>query len=120
MAALDGISTIVIHCSDPATLSSFYRDATGWKETYADGTFVTLSDGASVQLGFQRVEGHRPPAWPGGPTSHHVDFRTADVGAAVDALVAAGAVKPEHQPGGADWTVVLDPEGNPFCVAPAS
>jgi hypothetical protein len=27
-----------------------------------------------------------------------------------------GATKPDHQPGGDTWVVLIDPEGHPFCV----
>ncbi|MEU8952746.1 hypothetical protein AB0C93_00420 [Streptomyces sp. NPDC048518] len=31
----------------------------------------------------------------------------------------AGAHKPEFQPGGEHWTVLLDPSGQPLCISQA-
>ncbi|MFD9520754.1 VOC family protein [Streptomyces sp. NPDC059979] len=40
-----------------------------------------------------------------------------DVEAAEQVLLAAGATKPDHQPGGQAWTVLLDPSGQPLCIS---
>ncbi len=40
-----------------------------------------------------------------------------DVQAAEKRLLALGATKPAHQPGGDHWTVLLDPSGQPFCIS---
>ena len=48
----------------------------------------------------------------------HLDVNTDDPAAHVEALLAAGATKVEDRTElGASWTVMLDPEGNEFCVA---
>ena len=38
-------------------------------------------------------------------------------GSAEAACVQLGATRPEHQPGGDRWRVMLDPAGHPFCLA---
>lgn len=110
------ISSIVLDCADPAALAAFYAKATGWRVTGSDADFATVEGGA-VPLAFQRVDGYRGPGWPGQDKHLHLDLRVTDVQVAVRELVALGATRPDHQPGGDDWTVLLDPEGHPFCVS---
>jgi predicted enzyme related to lactoylglutathione lyase len=113
------LASFVIDCSDPTKLAEFYRIATGWEVAHADADSAQLRDGGSVGLSFQRIEGYEGPAWPDKSKHYHLDLVTADVEASVRELCAAGAVKPEFQPGGGDWTVLADPEGHLFCVCPA-
>lgn len=70
-----------------------------------------------MQLGFQRVAGHRGPGWPGDGKHAHLDFAVPDVAATVATLLGLGASKPDFQPGEDKWTVLTDPEGHPFCLA---
>ncbi|MFI6737490.1 VOC family protein [Nonomuraea sp. NPDC050451] len=109
------LTSIVIDCADPAALASFYARATGWRITSDDPDFVTL-EGGPVSVGFQRIDGYQGPAWPDSGKHAHLDFTVADVEAAMKELAELGATVPDFQPGGSDWTVLLDPEGHPFCV----
>ena len=71
-------------------------------------------------LSFQRVDGFRPPEWPGQehPQQFHVDVTVDDVDAAETLVLALGATKHEQQPEDpeANWRVYLDPAGHPFCL----
>ncbi len=116
MPALANLATVILDCADPARLADFYSTVTAWPRTYADDDFVFIGDGG-VQLGFQRVEGYRPAGWPDPAKHAHLDFKVSDVDGAVAALCAAGATKPDFQPGDGNWLVLVDPEGHPFCVA---
>ncbi|MEV4357770.1 VOC family protein [Nonomuraea sp. NPDC049625] len=109
------LTSIVIDCADPAALASFYAQATGWRITPGDPDFVSL-EGGPVSVGFQRIDGYRGPAWPDSGKHAHLDFTVPDVEAAMKELADLGATVPDFQPGGGDWTVLLDPEGHPFCV----
>ncbi|WP_447006862.1 VOC family protein [Saccharothrix isguenensis] len=111
------LATIILDSADPAELAGFYTAATGWEPTYTDDTFVFIGDSGSVRLGFQRVADYQAPSWPDEGTHAHLDFSVPDVDQAVTTLVALGARKPEFQPGKDDWTVLLDPEGHPFCLS---
>jgi hypothetical protein len=112
---ITAISSIIFDSADPAALAAFYARATGGRVTDADPDFTTVGGGAA-ELSFQRVDGYRGPGWPA--AKHlHLDFRVADVATAVKELVDLGATLPDLQPGGEDWTVLLDPEGHPFCVS---
>ncbi len=46
----------------------------------------------------------------------HLDFSVVDLDESVERLKALGATKPDHQPGGEKWVVLIDPVGHPFCV----
>jgi predicted enzyme related to lactoylglutathione lyase len=116
MSALAEITTIVIDCADPGPLAEFYRTVTGWEITYRDNDCVQLGNGGRIQLGFQRVDGYRPPSWPDVAKHAHLDLKVNDLGRAVTEVVAVGATKPEFQPGGDEWVVLADPEGHPFCL----
>ncbi|MEV4477080.1 MULTISPECIES: VOC family protein [Nonomuraea] len=109
------LSSIVFDCADPVALAGFYAKATGWTRTDGDADFVTL-EGGPVSVSFQRVEGYQGPGWPNGGKHVHLDLTVPDVEAAKKELAALGAVVPEFQPGGDGWTVLVDPEGHPFCV----
>ncbi|WP_407547795.1 VOC family protein [Streptomyces sp. Pv4-95] len=60
------------------------------------------------------------PDWPADELPFHLDFVFPDRATAEERLPALGATKPAHQPGGAQWTVLLDPSGRPFCTHDAS
>ncbi|MFJ8581769.1 VOC family protein [Micromonospora sp. NPDC093277] len=117
MSALAEITTVVLDCADPGPLADFYRTVTGWEVTYRDEDCVHLGNGGPIQLGFQRVEGYRPPGWPDVAKHAHLDFKVTDLGHTVKELLGLGATKPEFQPGGDEWVVLTDPQGHPFCVA---
>ncbi|MET7338414.1 VOC family protein [Nonomuraea sp. NPDC005650] len=109
------LTSIVFDCADPAALASFYAQATGWRIAPGDADFVSL-EGGPVSVGFQRVDGYQGPGWPNGGKHAHLDFTVPDVEVAKKELAELGATVPGFQPGGADWTVLVDPEGHPFCI----
>ncbi|GAA3600806.1 VOC family protein [Nonomuraea rosea] len=109
------LSSIVIDCADPTALAAFYAKATGWQSTGGDADFAGL-EGGPVPVSFQRVDGYQGPGWPADGKHLHLEFKVSDVEAAKQELTALGATVPDFQPGGGDWTVLLDPEGHPFCL----
>ena len=47
----------------------------------------------------------------------HVDLATKSPEDEIERLVALGATRIEYREGnGSSWTVMLDPEGNEFCI----
>ena len=47
----------------------------------------------------------------------HVDLATKDPADEIERLITLGATKVEYREGhGSSWTVMLDPEGNEFCI----
>ncbi|WP_329287281.1 VOC family protein [Streptomyces sp. NBC_00691] len=116
------LTAVNLDCADPLALADFYHRATGWPlHPRSDGEFAGVGGGEDGPvLGFQRVDEHRPPTWPGRevPQQLHLDFDVDDLDEAVARLVEWGATVPEAQPRPDLWRVVLDPAGHPFCLSP--
>ena len=70
---------------------------------------------------FTRVAGYEGSGWPtsSAPKRYHLCLRAADMTAAVRRCLELGAGKPDFQPGGDRWTVLIDPSGHPFCLGKA-
>lgn len=112
------LENLSLDCRDPHRLGRFWAEATGATEiTNEPGMYearVTLRDDAYLDLCFG------PPSEPG-PTDNprlHLDLLGGpEQRQIVERLLALGATL-RDAPGDADlpWSVLLDPEGNPFCV----
>ncbi len=113
---------VVLDCLDPQTLSDFYIRLLGWSKGYDKDGFVIIGSKASnVDIGFQRNPDYVQPVWPEQDGKQqqmlHLDFavdasehqywvtHAVSLGAKV-----AGTQFSDH------WTVMLDPEGHPFCI----
>jgi len=110
---------ITLDCADPRALAEFYRQITGFEpHPKSSDDFAGLNREDGLVLGFQRVEGYRPPRWPDQtvPQQIHFDFRVDDLDRAEAELLALGAIKPWHQPAGDRGRVLVDPAGHPFCL----
>src|SRR5262249_47326069 len=55
---------VVIDCLDPKTLAAFYAELTGLETKYEDDDWVTLGQGDSVRIAFQRVADYQAPSGP--------------------------------------------------------
>lgn len=107
----------VVDCPDPAVLARFYGALLDWEWSVDDdGSWAQVQSGDRV-FHFQRVDGYRPPAWPGQETPQqvHLDVDVDDLDEAEIRTLALGATKHEHQPG-TSFRVFLDPAGHPFCL----
>lgn len=109
---------VILDCADPKALASFYHELTGWRVAFDVPGFVGLTGDSGADLGFQYVDGYQAPHWPGQdvPQQVHLDFTVEDLDAAERQAIDLGAVRPDHQPGGERWRVLLDPAGHPFCI----
>jgi uncharacterized protein YndB with AHSA1/START domain len=111
------VKAVVVDCASPATLGTFWAAATGYvlqgPQPAPEDPFVGLADprGEGPELGFQRV-----PEPKSGKNRLHLDLHVADVPAEVARLEALGARKAPGFPQSDTWVVMLDPEGNEFCV----
>jgi len=75
-----------------------------------DWAILIPESGAGIQLSLSKVSS--PKA-----RRHHIDLFADDQAAEVERLLALGATrKAWRYPAGADYVVLQDPEGNPFCV----
>ena len=116
MSVLNALGAVIIDCAD----NSRWPSSTGRPPAGRSVTATTTSSTSATdppQLALQRIEGYRPPAWPGPAKHAHLDFAVTDVEVAVKELLALGASRPDTQPGEGEWTVLIDPAGHPFCIA---
>jgi hypothetical protein len=113
------LCAVTLDCPDPLALAGFYEKATGLLPVAGSGEdFAGLRGPDGSFLGFQRVEGYRPPDWPGqlAPQQAHLDFEVDDLDLAETTLLQMGARKPDCQPNTGVWRVLIDPAGHPFCL----
>ena len=77
-------------------------------------------EGNGIKIGFGKVEGFRPAQWPdeAGVKRFHLDQQVDDLDEAAESRCAIGASQPDFQPGAGRWRVLLDPDGQPFCLSP--
>ena len=107
--------------ADPAGLAQFYAAALGWEVTYSDDSHGMV-EGNGIKIGFGKIEGFRPAQWPdeAGVKRFHFDLQVSDLDEATESLCGIGASQPDFQPGAGRWRVLLDPDGQPFClISPA-
>lgn len=110
----------VLSTRDPDALASFYERMLGWERFMHDADWVAIRPGDSgAALSFHVDREYVSPTWPSRPDAQqmmvHVDFVTDDLVAAVAHAIDCGAKKHPVQPG-ADETVMVDPDGHPFCL----
>ena len=113
------LAMVTLDCADPQAEAAFWAALLGWEKTYADENYGMLK-GPDHALGFGKVEGYKPPAWPNpnGSKQFHLDLAVDDIPAAEQRAVELGATVPHEQPG-ETWRVLLDPAGHPFCLTKA-
>ena len=125
------IGNVTFSCAEPVVLGKFWTAALGWPEEEIDKTFLQQLLDAGMdereltafyvtreapksrpRFLFQRRERSRPASYP-----IHLDFRTDDREQEVERLSGLGAtVEATKNDAGRAWTVMRDPESNPFCV----
>jgi catechol 2,3-dioxygenase-like lactoylglutathione lyase family enzyme len=113
------VGSIVIRCVRFEELVAFWQAALGYvpREPPEDG-WVVLTDpnGAGPNISFDRVAEGRLPRR-GELSRVHLDLYTADQPAEVERLLGLGATRFERDYGeGEDFVVLVDPDGNRFCV----
>ena len=125
------IGNVTFSCANPIPLGKFCAAALGWPDEPIDRGFIQQLLDAGMdereteafyvtretptsrpRFLFQRREKSRPESYP-----IHLDFRTDDREAELERLTALGATVQETKTDErATWTVMRDPESNPFCV----
>jgi predicted enzyme related to lactoylglutathione lyase len=107
---------LVLDCADPERLAGFWGPALGYVSLGTVGSYVALfPDGRpGPKLLLQKV-----PEAKVTKNRFHLDIEVADIHAEAGRLVALGATKVREEPcseHGSTWLLMLDPEGNEFCV----
>ncbi len=109
------IKYVTFDCTDPRRLAKFWSEVTGYRALAERDEFVALA--APDQRGVRGILFWQVPEPKTAKNRMHVDLATKDPHAEVERLVSLGAEKVEDREGnGTSWTVMLDPEGNEFCV----
>ena len=107
------IGSIVWGVQDIPRAVRFWSEALHYKLKYPaseDWAVLIPEDGDGIQLSLSLVSS--PKA-----RRHHIDLFTDDQEAEVNRLLALGAARKEcRYPPDADYVVLLDPDGNSFCV----
>lgn len=116
------LSMFNIDSEDPAALTAFYSRALGWEVTYADNDYGMITSETGATIGFGRIANFTSPPWPDpdGSKRYHLDLQVEDLDRATADLQELGATVAEFQPGEGKWTVMLDPQGHPFCLVAAA
>ena len=109
------IKYVTFDCHDPGRLSAFWSAVTGYERTTVRDDFAALAapDAPGVRgILFQKV-----PEPKSAKSRMHVDLASRDPEGEIEMLIGLGARKVAHHHGnGTSWTVMLDPEGNEFCI----
>ena len=125
------IGNVTFSAAEPVALGKFWAAALGWPDEEIDQGFIQQLLDAGMDEGettafsvtretptsrprflFQRREKSRPASYP-----IHLDFRTDDREAELARLTELGATVQETKTDDrATWTIMRDPESNPFCV----
>jgi predicted enzyme related to lactoylglutathione lyase len=125
------IGNVTFSCAEPIPLGQFWAAALGWPDEPIDEGFIQTLLAAGMdereresyyvtretptsrpRLLFQRREKSRPASYP-----IHLDLRADDRNAEIERLTGLGATVDETKSDAErTWTVMRDPESNPFCV----
>jgi hypothetical protein len=125
------IGNVTFSCAEPKRLGAFWTSALGWNEEVIDESFIKTLLAAGMDerqtdsfyvtresptsrpsFLFQRREKSRPASYP-----IHLDFRTDDRESEILRLTSLGAtVEQTKSDDERTWTIMRDPESNPFCV----
>ncbi len=117
MAAIAQLGAVSLDSSDPAGLSTCYRQMLDLEVYFESEGFVALK-GAGILLTMQKVDDYSPPDWPTGPAPKqiHLELSVDDLDRAETKALAVGARKADSQPNPEVWRVLLAPAGHPFCI----
>lgn len=107
------IGAIVWGVRDIPRAVAFWSSALSYQLKYPasdDWAVLIPKEGEGVQLSLTKTTSPKP-------RRHHLDLFADDQKAEAERLLALGATRKEWMyPAGADYLVLQDPDGNPFCV----
>lgn len=110
------LAAVVLDVADPVALAPFWAAATGWEVVRAEPQFASLRpvDGRGPWLELLRGEDEKA-----GKNRLHLDVAPGAGGdrqAEAARLCALGASSVDIGQADVPWTVLVDPQGNEFCV----
>jgi predicted enzyme related to lactoylglutathione lyase len=113
------IQCLCVDSTEPARVAAFWEEALGWRRTHDEEGMIVLEppagspdDGVVPDLLFLKV-----PEAKSGKNRLHIDLRPQDQLVEVQRLERLGARRVDvGQKEDVSWIVLVDPEGNEFCV----
>ncbi|MEU5785723.1 VOC family protein [Micromonospora lupini] len=110
------IASVVVDCADPRLMARFWGEATDWTvhKVTDDSAVLRSAQGVGPYLQFLRTPDVKT-VW----NRVHLDVRPYpgdDLEAEAARLRALGASDADLGGGTVPWTVLVDPEGNEFCL----
>jgi catechol 2,3-dioxygenase-like lactoylglutathione lyase family enzyme len=109
------IKYVTFDCADPQRMSAFWSAVTGYKVVTAEEDFAALA--APDARGIRGILFWRVPKPKTTKSRMHVDLASKNPPDEIERILALGGQRIEFREGnGTSWTVMLDPEGNEFCV----
>jgi hypothetical protein len=123
------IACVTFDCADALAVGRFWSAAVGRPlDEGADSGFASMGFAARRDVkGWAQVEPADEPTWvfaqvpepKAGKNRLHLDVVAKDVEAEIARLVGLGATRvTDHEEYGYTWTLMADPEGNEFDIAP--
>jgi catechol 2,3-dioxygenase-like lactoylglutathione lyase family enzyme len=114
------VGMITIDAPDASVLARFYADLLDLEVMHDGDGYAMIGREGTTPIGFGTDPDLTPPSWPDhGRKQFHLDVAATDPSATVARALELGASRPDDQPGGDRWTVLIDPAGHPFCVTDA-
>ena len=109
------IFNVTFDCAEPRKLAGFWSKVTDYILITERDDFVALQ--APDKRGVQHILFFQVSEPKIAKNRVHIDLAAKNPGEEIERLVALGATEVEFREGnGTSWTVMLDPEGNEFCV----
>ena len=109
------IKYVTFDCADPRRLSEFWSEVTGYRSVMGGDDFAALA--APDDRGVRGMLFWRVPEPKSAKSRMHVDLASKYPEEEIERLVGLGARMVEYREGnGTSWTVMVDPEGNEFCI----
>ena len=107
------IDEVVIDCGNPLPLARFWASVLGGEAQQRDADWAYVDPPGWTRLAFQRV-----PETKAVKNRVHLDVEVVDIAEATAAAERLGAlpVGPVHADDSGTFQVLLDPEGNEWCV----
>jgi hypothetical protein len=109
------ILNVTFDSADPPSHAAFWSAVTGYEPIMERDDFVALQ--APDNRGVRRILFFKVPEPKTAKNRMHVDLATKEPDTEIERLIRLGATRVADREGnGTSWTVMLDPEGNEFCV----
>jgi hypothetical protein len=110
------IMYVTFDCADPRRLGAFWSEVTGYPAAMESDDFVALA--APDKRAVRGILFWKVPEPKAAKNRMHVDLASKTPEDEIERLISLGATRVERREGnGRSWTVMLDPEGNEFCIA---